>query len=231
MNKIKLVSVFTLLFFSAALLAQPPQTQELVNTIKAKLAYSKQALKKYSWIETQTVFYKGEKKSSTIYQCYYSVDGQLQKIESAGGTKAKKLPGLRGKIQANKEADIADYLTKAKELIKTYLPPDPAKLQKIVAAGTLTIGVLVPGKQFKLTFPNYNLPGDQLSISVNKASQILMGVAVSSYIKDANDQVTFSLTYGSLPDGTQYAAETDLAANAEDIKIVIVNSGYTLGKQ
>jgi hypothetical protein len=229
MNKKLLMATFATFIFSTAMLGQ--SNQELVNTIKAKLAFSKDNLKKYSWIETQTVFYKGEQKSSKQFQCYYSVDGQLQKIETGGGTAAPTKRGVRGRIAANKKEDITEYITKADALIKTYLPPDPAKLQQIVAAGTTTVGVIVPGQQYKLSFPNYNLPGDQLDITVNKASAILMGVAVSSYIKDAKDKVTFSLTYASLPDGTQYAGQTDLEATAESVKIVIVNSGYTLGKQ
>jgi len=231
MNKKILLAALAGCIFSATMFGQPNQTQELVNTIKTKLAYSKQALKKYSWIETQTVFYKGEKKSSTIYQCYYSVDGQLQKVESAGGTPAKTERGIRGRIIENKVDDITAYVTKAQALIKTYLPPDPAKLQQIVAAGTSTVAILVPNQQYKLTFPNYNLPGDQLSISINKSSQMLTGLDVSTYIDKASDVVTFNLTYAALPDGTQYAAETDLVATAENVKIVIVNSGYTLGKQ
>jgi hypothetical protein len=230
MKKFLLLSVAMFCIFTATLFAQ--SNQELVDNIKSKLASSKQNLKKYSWLETTTVFYKGEQKSSKQYQCYYSVDGQLQKVETAGGTPAAAPKrGIRGRIVENKVDDITAYVTKAQALIKTYLPPDPTKLQKIVAGGTSTVGILVPNQQYKLTFPNYNLPGDQLSISINKSSQTLIGLDVSTYINKVSDVVTFNLTYAVLPDGTQYAAETDLAATAEDVKIVIVNSGYTLGKQ
>ena len=60
---------------------------------------------------------------------------------------------------------------------------------------------------------------------------MLTRLDVSTYIDKASDVVTFNLTYAVLPDGTQLAAETDLVATAENVKIVIVNSGYTLGKQ
>jgi len=215
--------------FSTEMFAQ--SNQELADNIKAKLALSKKNLQKYSWIETTTVFYKGEQKSSKQYQCYYSVDGQLQKVETAGGTPAKTERGIRGRIIENKVDDITAYVTKAQALIKTYLPPDPAKLQQIVAGGTSTVGILVPNQQYKLSFPNYNLPGDLLSISINKSSQMLTGLEVSTYIDKPSDVVTFNLTYATLPDGTQYAGETDLVATAESVKIVIMNSGYTLGKQ
>jgi hypothetical protein len=230
MNKKILFFAFVLFIFSASMSAQ--SNQELVNNIKGRLAFSKKNLQNYSWLETTTVFYKGDQKSVKQYQCYYSVDGQLQKVETAGGTPAAApKPGLRGKIAENKTDDITDYLTKANALIKTYLPPDPAKLQQIEAAGATTVNIVVPNQEFKLTFPNYNLPGDQLNISINKVSQMLTGLAVATYINTPSDVVTFNLTYAALPDGTQYAAETDLVASAENVKIVIVNSGYTLGKK
>jgi hypothetical protein len=231
MNKNFLLSALVLCLISGKMMAQENQKQQLVNSIKSKLAFSKDNLKKYSWIETTTVFYKGEQKSVKVYQCYYDVGGGLQKVETAGGTAAAPPRGLRGRVAENKTDDITAYLKKADALIKTYLPPDPEKLQQIQAAGTSTVGVLVPNKQYKISFPNYNLPGDQLSISINTATQSLMSTAVASYINSAGDVVTFNLTYSALPDGTQYASETDLVATAENVKIVIVNTGYTLGKQ
>lgn len=228
MNKKMLLSAVVMLAFSINMFSQGNQNQELVNNVKERLAFSKKNLQNYQWIETTTVFYKGEQKSSKQYQCYYDVNGQLQKVETAGGTPAKAPPrGIRGRIAENKTDDITAYMDQVQALIKTYLPPNPEKLQQIVGAGGLTVAVLVPNQQFKLTFPNYNLQGDQLSISINKASQMLTGVAVASYIKSPSDVVTFNLTYNSLPDGTQYASETNLVATAESIKVVIVNSGYT----
>jgi len=221
----------SLILFSSTLFGQANQTQELVTNIKTNLGKSKQALQQYSWIETQTVFYKGEQKTVKQYQCYYSVDGKLQKVETGGSSDPeKKKRGIKGKIAEDKKDNITDYVEKAVELVKTYRPPDPAKLQKIYAAGGVSVGILVPNEQFKLSFPNYNLPGDQLSISINKKTQLLIGINVSSYIEKAEDKVIFNITYGVLPDGTEYAKETTLEATDKDIKIVMANSGYTKGK-
>jgi hypothetical protein len=41
--------------------------------------------------------------------------------------------------------------------------------------------------------------------------------------------VTFNITYKDLPDGTQYAGNTTLDAQAKEVKIVIENSGYKKG--
>ena len=115
------------------------------------------------------------------------------------------------------------------EKIQTYLPPDAAKLQQIFGAGKSSIQVLEPGKKFKISFPDYNEKGDLLSISIDKAKQKLMSLDVSTYIDEPDKKVVFNVTYKDLPDGTQYANSTTLDAQAKNLKILIVNSGYKKG--
>jgi hypothetical protein len=38
-------------------------------------------------------------------------------------------PGLRGRIIAKKKAELTDHMQSAVSLVKSYLPPDPAKIQ------------------------------------------------------------------------------------------------------
>ncbi len=102
-------------------------------------------------------------------QCYYSLDGKLTKVETGGTTDAKKTRvAFRGKVAENKKEDMTDYMQEAVAKIQTYLPPDPEKLQQIYAAGKVAIQVLEPNKKFKLGFPDYNEPGDLLSMSIEQ---------------------------------------------------------------
>ena len=200
--------------------------KENISLIKKNLTDSKEKIKDYEWIETTTTFYKGEQKSVKQNQCYYGVDGKLTKVET-GGSKQAKAPGrLKGKIAANKKEDMADYIKAAIAKVQTYLPPDAGKIQQIYAAGNTTIQVLEPGKKFKLSFPDYNEKGDMLSISVNKENQKIMALDVSTSVDDPAQKVVFNITYNDLPDGTQYAGSTTLDAQAKQVKIVIVNSGF-----
>jgi hypothetical protein len=203
--------------------------EETVAMIKKNLAESKENLKKYEWVETTTTFYKGEQKSVKQNQCYYSVDGKLTKVETGGSAPSKTPGGLRGKIAENKKEEMGDYMKTAIAKILTYLPPEPEKIQKIYAGGTASIQVLEPGKKFKLSFPDYNEKGDMLSISVDKVNQKIMAVAVSTSVDDPSQKVVFNITYKDLPDGTQYATNTILDAQAKKVKIVIENSGYKKG--
>jgi hypothetical protein len=203
--------------------------QETVAMIKKNLSDSREKIKKYEWIENTTTFYKGEKKSLKQCQCYYSVDGQLTKVETGASTKAKAPGGIRGRIAANKKEEMTDYMKKAIAKIQTYLPPNPDKIQKIYADGKISVQVLEPGKKFKLSFPDYNEAGDVLTISVDKANQKLLGASVTTSVEDPKEKVVFNILYKSLPDGTQYTANTTLDAQTQGVKIVIENSGYKKG--
>ncbi len=124
---------------------------------------------------------------------------------------------------------MADYIAKAVEKIKAYLPPAGEKIQQIYGAGKVSIQILEPNKKFKLSFPDYMLQGDVLAISVDKTAQKLMALNVSTYIDKPEDKVVFDVTYKDLPDGTQYPVTTSLVAAAKDLKIVIEQSGFKKG--
>jgi hypothetical protein len=220
-----------LLFFATAdsVFAQANEMQETIAIIKQNLADSKEKIKKYEWIETTTTFVKGEEKSKKQNQCYYGVDGKLVKVETGGSSHAKTKGGIRGKVIANKKEEMADYIEAAIKKIQTYLPPEAEKLQKIYGEGKTAIHVLEPGKKFKLDFPDYNLPGDMLSVSIDKEKKMILAMAVNTYIDKASEKVVFNITYNTLPDGTQYAGKTSLDASAKNVKIVIENSGYKKG--
>jgi hypothetical protein len=225
MKKLNLLLILVLLAGITRVSAQADM-QENVTMIKKNLTDSKAAMQKYEWIETTTVFVKGEQKSVKQKQCYYALDGKLTKVETGGSTAAKTPGGLRGKVAENKKADMSDYAKKAIEKVQTYLPPDPEKLQKIYNDGKVGIQILEPNKKFKLSFPDYNEAGDLLSISLSKTDQKLIALDVSTSVDDPKEKVAFNVTFSDLPDGTQFQGTTTLDAPAKDLKIVIVNSGF-----
>ena len=228
MKKTNLLLSLILFAITATSFAQADM-KETIAMIKTNLVQSKEKVKQYAWIETTKTYIKGELKSTKQNQCYYSVDGQLTKVATGGTDQAKKPGGLKGKIIANKKEEMADYIAKAMEKIKAYMPPDGEKIQQIYGAGKVTIQVLEPGKKFKLSFPDYLQQGDMLSLSLDKANQKLMAGNITTYIDKPEDKVIFDVTYKDLPDGTQYIVTTSLVAAAKNLKIVIENSGYKKG--
>lgn len=198
-----------------------------VTAIKASLAQNQQNLKSYQWVETEVVNFKGEDKSSTENTCYYDVTGKLVKVPAATEADDHKKHGVRGKIIANKSAELAAYMQSAAALVKGYLPPDPAKIEAAKSAGKISTTPSGDGKHMRVDIKDYEKPGDTLTIEVDNTTNQIIGLGVASYLTDAKDAVTLNVTMANLPDGTQYPATIVLDAVAKEMKVTTTNSGYT----
>ena len=111
-------------------------------------------------------------------------------------------------------------------LVKSYVPPDPAKLQAVKDAGDVSLQLAGSGAEVKLAFANYEKPGDSLDVSINLANNQMQGLSVASYLDDPSDAVNLGVIMSQLPDGTVYASETTLDAPAKNLTVVVQNTGY-----
>src|ERR1035438_1250102 len=176
-------------------MAQAPSVPERVAALKASLAASQAVLRQYEWIETTVVSLKGDEKSRKQERCYYGADGGIQKVEVSASPEPEKKRGLRGKIIAKKKEELTDYMKQAVALVKTYMPPNPAKIQAAKDAGKVTIEVLEPGKRARLNFRDYEKAGDNLGVEVDLVNNCALGVKVSTYLDDAKDAVLLDVRF------------------------------------
>lgn len=205
---------------------QQPSVPERVAALKAIVASSQANLRQYEWIETTVVSLKGEEKSRKQQRCYYGADGVLQKVDVSQTPAPKEKPGLRGKIAASKKAELTDYMKNAISLVKTYVPPIPAKLQAAKDAGKVSMDLLEPGKRVRLNFRDYEKPGDSLGVEVNMMNNSPLGLKVSTYLDNVKDTVTLDVIMGQLNDGSIYASDITVYAKAKDLRVTVKNSGY-----
>jgi hypothetical protein len=206
--------------------APQPSVPERVAALKATLATSQANLRHYEWIETTVISLKGEEKSRKQQRCYYGADGALQKVMVDASPPPATKPGLRGRIIANKTAELTDYMKNAVSLVKSYVPPEPAKIQAVKDAGKVTISVLEPGKRANVSFRDYQKAGDKLSVEIDLANNRVLGVTVSTYLDNATDIVVLNARMGQLNDGTTYTSESTLNAQAKNLTVTVQNTGY-----
>jgi len=205
--------------------AQNPELQQRVANLKQTVARDQQSIRQYEWIETTVISLKGEEKSREQKQCYYGAEGSLQKVPVSESPQEKKR-GLRGRIVENKKAELTDYMKQAVALVKTYVPPDPARIQAVKDAGNVSLDLPGGGKGARVNLRNYAKPGDVLSVEVDPVSNRLMGLAVATYLDDLKDAVTLDVRFSSLQNGTGYPATEVLVAKAKNLSVNITNSGY-----
>ncbi len=210
----------------AILRAQSPDLQQRVAALKQSAAQDQQSIRQYEWIETTVISLKGEEKSRQQKRCYYGAEGSLQKVTESAAPAPEKKRGLRGRVAENKKEELTDYMKQAVALVKTYVPPDPTKIQAVKEAGKISLDMPGAGKGARLNFRDYAKPGDVLSVEVDPASNRVMGLTVATYLDDAKDSVTLDVRFSSFPDGTGYPATQVLVAKAKNLSVNVTNSGY-----
>ena len=216
----------TFLLMPAIVRSQSTAMEERVAALKQLVARDQQNIRQYEWIETTVITLKGEEKSRQQKQCYYGAEGSLQKVEVSATPPPKKKRGLRGRVAENKKEELTDYMKQAVALVKTYVPPDPAKIQAVKDAGKVSLDLPGGGKGARVNLRDYAKPGDVLSVEVDPASNRVMGLTVATYLDDAKDTVTLDVRFSALQDGTGYPATEVLVANAKNLSVNVTNSGY-----
>lgn len=216
----------TLLLAPTIASSQSPEIQQRVAALKQSVAQDQQNIRQYEWVETTVISLKGEEKSRQQKQCYYGAEGSLQKIPISASPPPEKKRGLRGRIIENKKEELTDYMKQAVALIKTYVPPDPAKIQAVKDAGKISLGLPGGGKGARLDLHDYAKPGDLMSIEVDPASNRVTSLKVATYLDDLKDSVTLDVSFSLLEDGTGYPATETLVAKAKNLTVNVTNSGY-----
>ena len=210
---------------SAAPVLQSEELQTHMAALKESLERSLQQIKQYEWTETTIVLVNGEEKSHKQYLNHYGPDGTIQKtVVEASPEKQQR--GLRGRIVEKKKEEMTDYMQRAVDLVKLYVPPNPEKIQAVKNAGNASLTMIEPGRRVRLNFKNYQKQGDLLAIDIDPSSKRLLGATVSSYIDDPKDAVDLAIQFGSLPDGTTHPASVKLNAPAKKITVQMTNSDY-----
>ena len=214
--------------------AQPqaqPTPQQRAAMLKQWLQASEQQIRAYEWIETTVVSKDGEQKSSTQKRCYYGADGKVQKVELNKTPESKPTPGLlplgriANRVAEHKKEEMTDYMKSAAELVHKYVPPVSGLIQQSIGAGKLGMQMLEPGRRVRLTFGDYLKPGDSLGVDIELPSNRLLAVAVATYLDSPSDAIALDVTMSVLPDGTIFAARSNLTAKAKGLTVTVENSG------
>jgi hypothetical protein len=199
-------------FFAATGTAQQAELQGHVSLLKTSLAQSREQLKKYRWTETTVFLLKGQEKSRKLYNCRYASDGSVQKIV----------------VEATPDniEDLTNYVERALGLVKMYVPPDPHKIQASTTEGKASLTSIEPGDRIRMRFQNYQIPGDQLSIDVDRTNNRLLGASVTTFLEDPKEVVSLVIQFDPLPDGTSYPSKIEISVINKNLAIQITNTDY-----
>ena len=207
-------------------IAQQPTLEERVAALKATLAASQAVLRQYEWIETTTVNLKGEEKSRKQERCYYGADGKVTKVLLSQTAPEPEKRGLRGRIAEHKKEELTEYMHEEVVLVHQYVPLNQARIQAVKDSGKMSVQLMEPGKQARLTFRDYLKSGDRLAVDVDLTNNHPVAAYINSYLDSQKEGIKLSVKFGTLNDGTTYASGAVLDAQGKKLNVTIENSGY-----
>jgi len=201
------------------------ELQEKLMALKQAAAANKQRLMQYQWVETTQLTLKGEQKPERVYQCSY-VNGQVQKVPLGAPPQQQDKRGLRGRVIEKKTDEMKAYMQQVQSLLSLYVPPNPQLMQQAFQKKDVSLDKTMGGSGVNLVFKNYAKQGDQMTIGFDTATKKISTINVNTYMDNPQDAVTLAVQMASLPDGTNYAAQTVLNATAKQIQVTTNSANY-----
>jgi len=225
------VLFFASILFVPTLHAQKEELQQRIADIKESMAQNKQALAQYTWVETLTVYLKGEQKKQEHFQVRMGPDGKPQKTSidpppsqdesSARGGRLKK------HIVEKKKEEYEDYAERMKSLLQRYVPPDKDALQSAFQAGNVSITPDAGGGDLvKLLIKSYVKPNDAVTLIFDKGQKQLMQYAVDTYLDDPSDVIKLTVNFDRIPNGPSHVSEVIVESVSKQLKVNSDNSQY-----
>ena len=212
----------------AVIVLAPLAAQDLKEKLaaaKQAAALNQQALRSYSWVEKTELSLKGEVKNTKVDMCRYGPDGKVQKTPVVEPPPPEQKRGMKGKMIANKTAEMKEELEAAVALVQQYLPPSPDKMQVVMNAGTASISQAGPGRA-SLKFPGYAKANDALTLTFDTTVKTMQQIDVQTWLDKPDNAVTLKVTMNALPDGVSYPGSVVLGIPKSKIEVRITKSNY-----
>ncbi|HXC95978.1 MAG TPA: hypothetical protein VNU92_09760 [Edaphobacter sp.] len=216
-----------ILFASDSFALQNVPLEQRVTELKESVAANGAKLQKYQWTETATTLVKGETRKTEQFLCQYGPDGKVQKtLQGTPPAPPEEPHGLRGKIVAKKVGEMKDYGERLKSLIGEYVPPSQDSIQTVFQAGNATT-FSTPGGIPSVILNNYYKSGDKVTFDFDPSTKQIRSFTVNTYLDNPkSDVVILTVSFATLPDGSNHVASTDLQAESKEIEIKSENTDY-----
>jgi len=168
---------------------------------------------------------KGEVKNEKDESCKYGPDGKVVKTLISEPAPEKQMGRVKKRVVEKKVGEMKEYMERAGGLIQHYVPPSPENLTAAFKAGKADLSKN-EAQAVQLQFKDYYKPGDAMTLEFDPATKKLRKLSVSSFLDEEKDKVTLDVQFQSLPDGTNYVADTLLRADAKQIAVKVQSRDY-----
>jgi hypothetical protein len=226
------MTLFALLLWSSACLAQSPQpsamVQQKLQQMQQATARNEKQLHTYQWIETAAVTIDGNKKPPRQSICRYAPDGTLQRTPLGAPPQQPAARGgpFRKMMMEKKVEEAQNELAQVRTLVGMYLPPNQEKFRQALEANRLTFekngadgGAVV--------IHDYAKTGDELRLVLNASTMQIQHISARTYFDKPKDTLTAEVDFASLADGTLYQSLTSVNSSSKKLSLTTVSSDFS----
>ena len=203
-----------------------PDLQQKLTAVKQSMAENQQKLHQYQWTETTSLTLNGNARPPSQSMCMYGPDGRVQKTLLTPPPPPPSGGRMKQRIIEKKTGEMKDYMGQVKTLLALYVPPNPQNMQQAFQSGKASLNPSPGSGTTNLVFKDYALPGDQMTLTFNAATKKIASINVNTYMDNPQDIVTLAVQFASLPDSTNYVAQSVLNATAKKLVVTTTNTNY-----
>jgi hypothetical protein len=197
-----------------------------VQQMQQAAARNEQQLYTYQWLESTTLTLDGTSRPAQQSMCRYAADGTVLKTP-VGPSEQQEIHGgpLMKHMVEKKKEQVQQELEEIHAVMQLYLPFDKAKFREVLRTGKIDLehdGANVNA----VILNNYAKQGDQMRITLNRATMQIDQIWIKTYFESPTDTMTAIVLFSDLPDGTVYPSLTSIAAASKKLNIATAQSDF-----
>ncbi len=202
------------------------EKQETLARIEQLRTTNRKNLAQYTWQQIAVINRKGKLVGKSVSQVKMAPDGTRQVTPTESWMPSSTGGGLIQRAMGDKRKD--DIESKAEfleDLAAQYTEVDPLLVKAAKESGNIFVQPAGPGA-FNLVIRSLIKPNDSVTFAVDKNTEQITAINVTSYMDDPDDKVSITARVAKLPDGTSHVATGTINGMQSQLMVQWTNTNY-----
>jgi hypothetical protein len=171
------------------------------------------AIQKYTWRVKSDIAVEGESMATTINELRFNTDGKLESTNIGGESNVEKKRGLRGRRQAKKIEDFAEYLQGVLDQSFKYIFLSKGTMVDIFDRAKITES----DSSIDISAGDLFVKADELSLSVDPATKLVRKLTFKTTLGE--DTIQGVVTMKTLENGPSTPLSLEFEIPTQNVKI------------
>ncbi|MGD8413442.1 MAG: hypothetical protein PVF33_04380 [Candidatus Latescibacterota bacterium] len=207
--KLQILAICLLCFLVSA----ATDSDELALAVADAQHANLEAMAKYTWRVKSNITLNGESKATSITEMRFNADGELEATNAGGESNIEKKRGLRGRRQAKKIEDFAEYLEGVLDQSFKYIFLTKGMMVDIFDRAKITESE----SSIDVSAGDLFVKGDELTMTIDPATKLTKKLTFKTTLGD--DAIHGAVTLDSVENGPSKPAKLEFDIPTQNVKI------------